>query len=47
MSLLCKPAVVLPENVITQEDTLRLCQEMHCNHPQLELALQLIQSFVG
>lgn len=44
MSLLCKPAVVLPKNILTQEDTLRLCQEMHCNHPQLELALQLIKN---
>ena len=42
MSLLCKPAVVLPENIITQEDTLQFCKDLHGDHPQLDLAMQLI-----
>ncbi len=42
MSVLRKPAVAVPEYVLTQERTLELCRSLHANHPQLELALKLI-----
>ncbi|MGW0734046.1 type III polyketide synthase [Streptomyces sp. NPDC002851] len=42
MATLCKPAVHVPENVITQEETLELARERHAGHPQLPLALRLI-----
>jgi 1,3,6,8-tetrahydroxynaphthalene synthase len=44
MPILCKPAIMVPEHVITLEDTLRLCQEIHARHPQLPLALRLLRS---
>lgn len=44
MPILCKPAVSVPEYVITQEDTLRLCREIHARHPQLQLALRLLRN---
>jgi 1,3,6,8-tetrahydroxynaphthalene synthase len=44
MPILCKPAVAVPEHVITQEDTLRLCREIHARHPQLQLALRLLKN---
>jgi 1,3,6,8-tetrahydroxynaphthalene synthase len=44
MAILCKPAVAVPEHVITQEDTLRLCREIHARHPQLQLALRLLRN---
>ncbi|SDD75538.1 type III polyketide synthase [Actinokineospora iranica] len=42
MAILCKPAVAVPEHVITVEQTLYLAREMHAEHPQLSLALRLI-----
>jgi 1,3,6,8-tetrahydroxynaphthalene synthase len=42
MSVVCKPAVAVPEHVITRAQTLELCQALHADHPQLELALRLI-----
>ena len=44
MPILCKPAVAVPEYVITQEETLSLCREIHARHPQLELALRLLRN---
>ncbi|MEU2544897.1 type III polyketide synthase [Streptomyces roseolus] len=39
---LCKPAVAVPEHVITMEETLDLARARHADHPQLPLALRLI-----
>src|SRR5579863_3640755 len=44
MPILCKPAISVPEHVVTQDDTLRLCQEIHARHPQLQLALRLLRN---
>ncbi|MEU1014836.1 type III polyketide synthase [Streptomyces sp. NPDC005898] len=42
MATLCRPAIAVPEHVITREQTLSLARELHAGHPQLELALRLI-----
>ncbi|WP_416223334.1 type III polyketide synthase [Streptomyces hygroscopicus] len=42
MATLCRPAVSVPEHVITMEDTLELARSRHSDHPQLPLALRLI-----
>ena len=42
MVTLCKPAVSVPEHVITMEETLDLARTHHAGHPQLPLALRLI-----
>ncbi|MEV5413251.1 type III polyketide synthase [Thermopolyspora sp. NPDC052614] len=42
MPVLCKPAVAVPEHVITREQTLALCADLHRDHPRLALALRLI-----
>lgn len=44
MSVLCKPAVHVPENTITMDQTLSLCREIHAQHPQLALALRLLRN---
>ncbi|MFJ6939744.1 type III polyketide synthase [Streptomyces sp. NPDC101118] len=44
MATLCRPAVSVPEHVITMEQTLELAREVHKDHPQLELALRLIRN---
>lgn len=44
MPTLCRPAVAVPENVITQEETLSLCKDLHADHPQLKLALRLLRN---
>ena len=44
MAILCKPAVAVPEYIITMEQTLELCQQIHAGHPQLDLALRLLRN---
>lgn len=44
MAILCKPAIAVPEYVITMEQTLELCQRIHADHPQLDLALKLLRN---
>jgi 1,3,6,8-tetrahydroxynaphthalene synthase len=44
MSTLCKPAVSVPEYIITMEDTLEFAKKVHAGKPQLNLALRLIQN---
>ena len=44
MPVLCKPAVAVPEHVITQSETLALASRLHADHPQLPLVLQLIEN---
>lgn len=44
MSTLCKPAVDVPEFVITMEETLEFARRAHAGKPQLPLALRLIEN---
>jgi 1,3,6,8-tetrahydroxynaphthalene synthase len=44
MAVLCKPAIAVPEHVITNEETLELARTLHRDHPQLDLALRLIKN---
>ncbi|MFJ5550881.1 type III polyketide synthase [Streptomyces sp. NPDC093225] len=44
MATLCRPAVSVPEHVITMEQTLELARSVHKDHPQLQLALRLIRN---
>ena len=44
MAILCRPAVSVPEYVITMEETLGLARSRHAGHPQLGLALRLIEN---
>ncbi|WP_221350149.1 type III polyketide synthase [Streptomyces beigongshangae] len=44
MATLCRPAVSVPEHVITMEETLDLARSRHPDHPQLPLALRLIEN---
>ena len=37
-------AVAVPEHIVTMEETLELAQRLHADHPQLPLALRLIQN---
>ncbi|MFD9812715.1 type III polyketide synthase [Streptomyces sp. NPDC059080] len=43
MAVLCKPAIAVPEHVITNEETLELAERLHGDHPQLGLILRLIE----
>ena len=43
MPVLCKPAIGMPENIVTMEETLELAARQHSGHPQLGLALRLIR----
>ncbi|GGM06747.1 1,3,6,8-tetrahydroxynaphthalene synthase [Streptomyces fumigatiscleroticus] len=44
MATLCRPSVSVPEHVITMEETLELARTHHADHPQLPLALRLIEN---
>ncbi|MGW3204254.1 type III polyketide synthase [Streptomyces sp. NPDC001135] len=44
MSTLCKPAVAVPEHVITMDETLEFARKVHADNPQLPLALRLIRN---
>ena len=44
MPTLCKPSVIVPEHVITMEETLEFAKRVHAGKPQLPLALRLIQN---
>ncbi|MBO1414743.1 type III polyketide synthase [Streptomyces sp. FH025] len=44
MATLCRPAIAVPEHVITLEETLDLARTLHAGHPQLGLALRLIEN---
>jgi 1,3,6,8-tetrahydroxynaphthalene synthase len=41
---LCKPAVSVPEYVVTMEQTLAFAERLHAGKPQLPLALRLIRN---
>src|SRR5262249_23598395 len=42
--ILCKPAVAVPEHVITQAETLALAARLHADHPKVRLVLRLIEN---
>ncbi|MFJ8744463.1 type III polyketide synthase [Embleya sp. NPDC127516] len=42
MSTLCRPAVAVPENVITMDESLDIARRLHADNPRLPLALRLI-----
>ncbi|MFD5453271.1 type III polyketide synthase [Streptomyces sp. NPDC003470] len=44
MPILCKPAVRVPEYIITMEQTLEFARKAHAGKPQLPLALRLIEN---
>jgi 1,3,6,8-tetrahydroxynaphthalene synthase len=44
VATLCRPAVAVPEHVITREETLDLARSLHPDHPRLPLALRLIEN---
>ncbi|WP_051499780.1 type III polyketide synthase [Nocardia sp. BMG51109] len=44
MPVLCRPAVAVPEHVVTLDDTLELAVELHPDHEQLDLVVQLIRN---
>src|SRR5215217_6804163 len=44
MAVLCRPAVAVPDHVVTMEETLELARRLHADHPQLPLALRLIET---
>ncbi len=44
MATLCRPAVAVPEHVITRQQTLELARETHADHPQRDLVLRLIEN---
>ncbi|MGW7351975.1 type III polyketide synthase [Streptomyces sp. NPDC054784] len=44
MATLCRPAVAVPDHVITCEETMALARRMHAGHPQLDLVLRLIEN---
>lgn len=44
MATLCKPSVIVPEHIITVEETLEFARKVHAGKPQLPLALRLIQN---
>ena len=44
MPILCKPAVDVPEHVVTMAETLELTERLHKDHPQLALILRLIRN---
>ncbi len=44
LPVLCKPAVAVPEHVITQAETLELARKLHADHPQGKLVVRLIEN---
>ncbi|QFZ24207.1 type III polyketide synthase [Saccharothrix syringae] len=44
MATLCRPAVSVPEHVITLEQTLEVARDLHAANPALPLALRLIRN---
>ncbi|MFE0381008.1 type III polyketide synthase [Streptomyces inhibens] len=44
MAVLCKPAIAVPDYVITNEETLELARRLHGDHRELALVLRLIEN---
>ncbi|AJT63343.1 type III polyketide synthase [Streptomyces chattanoogensis] len=43
MAVLCKPAIAVPEYIITRDDTLELARQLHYDHLQLKKVIRLIE----
>ncbi len=43
MAVLCKPAIAVPDHVITSQETVELARGLHNDHPQLGLVVRLIE----
>ncbi|OAA27892.1 1,3,6,8-tetrahydroxynaphthalene synthase [Frankia sp. EI5c] len=44
MAILCRPTVLVPEHVISMEQTLELARRLHPDHPRLDLVLRLVEN---
>ncbi|WP_275562351.1 type III polyketide synthase [Streptomyces sp. 5-6(2022)] len=44
MAVLCRPAVWVPENTISMEETLALARRLHAGHQKLPLVLRMIKN---
>ncbi|MBL1117861.1 type III polyketide synthase [Streptomyces sp. 110] len=44
MAVLCRPAVWVPENTISMEETLALARRLHAGHAKLPLVLRMIRN---
>ncbi|WP_411144481.1 type III polyketide synthase [Streptomyces sp. x-80] len=44
MTTLCRPAIAVPEHIITLDETLELARTLHADHEQLGLVLRLIEN---
>ncbi|MFM9370102.1 type III polyketide synthase [Streptomyces sp. Da 82-17] len=44
MPVLCRPAVWVPDNMLTMEETLALARRLHPEHPRLPLVLRMIKN---
>lgn len=44
MSVICKPAVDLPEHTLSGDEALAVCRAIHNNHPKLAQVLKLIEN---
>ncbi|GAA1151624.1 MULTISPECIES: type III polyketide synthase [Streptomyces violaceusniger group] len=44
MAVLCRPAVWVPENTISMEETLALARRLHAGHKRLPLVLRMIRN---
>lgn len=44
MPVLCRPAIWVPEHILSMEETLRLAEELHPKHPRLRLVTRMISN---
>src|SRR4051812_11904332 len=44
MSLVCKPAVMVPPHVLTLDETMRIYRELYADHPRLALVLDIARN---
>ncbi|WP_346136824.1 aldo/keto reductase [Lentzea roselyniae] len=44
MPVLCRPAVWVPENTISMDETLSMCRRLHPRHEKLPLVLRMIEN---
>lgn len=44
LPVLCRPAIWVPENTISLEETLDLCRRLHPDHEKLSLVLRMIEN---
>ncbi|MFJ2008570.1 type III polyketide synthase [Streptomyces chartreusis] len=44
MPILCRPAVWVPEFIVSRDETLDLCRRLHAGHEKLSLVLRMIEN---